>query len=424
MSVDLTVLGDQIEGLFVKDDRFSTTLLSFHFYLPLDRKKIAGFSLLPFLLTTASAKYPDFSKLNYKLNKLYGAVIGASTEKVGDLLMLKMSVSTIDDKYALDHEPLTEQVCDLLLDLVFEPNIINGAFSQEDVEREKRKAIEHIRGEFAEKRIYAKKRLIEEMYADSVYGVPKCGTEEQIAALTGKELYDYWREMLRTALVRVQLHSSAIPATLFSKIAERFSKVDRVPNVDRFRHTVTVPVGIVHTITERMELTQGKISMGFSTDLAGDDSKTASLFVACDLFGGGPYSRLFANVREKMSLCYYCSASAVRIKGLLTVDSGVEAENAERAQTEILRQLEIVQSGKFTDFEYESSLKSLTDALSGIRDSQSSLDNWYAVKISNRTLLSPEDFAELIRNVTKEDIVNAAKGIRLHTIYQLLPKER
>ena len=85
--------------------------------------------------------------------------------------------------------------------------------------------------------------------------------------------------------------------------------------------------------------------MGFSSDLCGDDDVSLPLMVATDIFGRGPYSRLFANVREKMSLCYYCSASAVRQKGLVTVDSGVEAENAEKAQKEILAQLDAVKKG-------------------------------------------------------------------------------
>ncbi len=416
-------LGNQIEGLFLKDTRFSTTLLSFNFYLPLDRQKIAGFSLLPFLLTSCSKKYPDFSKLNYKLNKLYGANLSASTEKIGDLLMLKMSISTIDDKFALDNEPLTEQACELLLNLIFEPNIANGAFLPEDVEREKRKAIEHLRGEYADKRLYAKQRLIEEMYANSHFGAPKCGTEEQINALTGADLFTAWREMLRTAFVRVIVLSSALPPTLFQKITDCFSDISRECVTDCHAHTPTAPVGIVHTVTEHMDVTQGKISMGFSCEEHGSDLSTAPLFVMTDIFGGGPYSRLFTNVREKLSLCYYCSASAVRVKGLLTVDSGVESANAERAKQEILKQLEIVQSGKFSDFEFQSSIKSLSDTLNSIFDSQNAISNWYSNKISNEELLSPTNFAELIQKVTKDDVIRAAAGVKLHTVYELLPKE-
>jgi len=147
------------------------------------------------------------------------------------------------------------------------------------------------------------------------------------------------------------------------------------------------------------------------------------LMVMCDIFGGGPYSRLFSIVREKMSLCYYCSAASVRYKGLITVDSGVEFANAQKAEEEILNQLEIMKKGEFSDFEFESSIKSIRDSLSSYNDSQGALDLWYALKINNQNVYSPEDIAEKIGKITREDVIYAAKGVKLHTVYKLLPKE-
>ena len=103
-----------------------------------------------------SEKYPDFSKLNYKLTRLYGAELISSCEKVGDYQLLKMAISVINDKYTIDKEDLTAQACELLCDLIFKPKAENGEFALEDTEREKRKAIEHIKGELNEKRLYAK----------------------------------------------------------------------------------------------------------------------------------------------------------------------------------------------------------------------------------------------------------------------------
>lgn len=423
MSCKLIQIGNGVEGLFIKNERFSTTLISFHFYLPLKNDTAAGYSLLPFLMTTCSNKYPDFSRLNYKLNKLYGAALEASAEKVGDLQSLKIAVSVIDDKYALDGEALCEQACELLLRLIFDPKAENGSFCEEDVEREKRKAIEHIRGEFAEKRIYAKKRLIEEMYGDDEFATPKCGTEEQVSALNGKVLYDMWKTLLSTAFVRVNVISSNLPNGLFEKIGEYFEEFDRNDICERYTHRRTEKCDEVKTVTERMDLSQGKLCLGFSCDLHGDDQKSAPLAVMSDIFGGGPYSKLFSNVREKMSLCYYCSSSAIRVKGLLTVDSGVEVQNADTAQKAILEQLDLIKKGEISDFEFSSSKKSISDSLRSVNDSQTTIDNWYATKISNRNLTSPEDFAEKIENVTKQEVIDTANGVNLHTVYRLLPKE-
>ncbi len=164
--------------------------------------------------------------------------------------------------------------------------------------------------------------------------------------------------------------------------------------------------------------------MGFSSELYGDDEHTAALTVMCDIFGGGPYSRLFTNVREKMSLCYYCASSSVKAKGLITVDSGVEKENAEKAEKEILNQLSVIQQGDFTDDEFESSIKSIIDSFKSYNDSQGLLDAWYSIKIVKDKLLSPEDAANLILNVTRDDVTAVANGIKLHTVFKLLPKAK
>ena len=163
--------------------------------------------------------------------------------------------------------------------------------------------------------------------------------------------------------------------------------------------------------------------MGFSTKMYGNDDKSLPLMIMCDIFGGGPYSRLFSNVREKMSLCYYCSASAVRQKGLITVESGVETENCEKAEKEILNQLEIFKKGEFSDFEFESSIKSITDSLNSYNDSQLNLDSWYTLKINNSELYSPMDIAEKVSYIKRDDVIKAANGVKLHTVYKLLPLE-
>ncbi len=423
MSEKIVKLKEGIEGLFIKNQRFNTTSISFNFYLPLKKENVAENALLPFILTSSGKDYPSFSALNFKLSKLYGARLDASTEKYGDCQLLRMTISVIDDRFTFDSDSLVKQASELLLGLIFNPNAENGEFSENDVKREKRKAIEHIKGEIAEKRIYAKNRLISEMYKDSPYGLPKCGTVEMVEKITSKSLYNAWKNMLSSAFLRIHVVGAALPNRFFEDIAEKFEAVDRFNITDYTLCAPTKALDKPKTVFEKMDVKQGKLVMGFSCEMYGDDDLSLPLMVMCDIFGGGPYSRLFSNVREKMSLCYYCSASSIRYKGLLTVDSGVEMDNAEKAQQEILNQLEIIKKGEFSDFEFESSIKSICDSLSTYYDSQNSLDLWYALKINNQNLYSPEDIAEKIKKITREDVIYAAKGVKLHTIYKLLPKE-
>lgn len=423
MSNKIISLSDGVEGLFIQNSRFNTTSVSFNFYLPMQKSTVADNALLPFILTSCSKDYPDFTALNLKLNKLYGARLDSSCEKYGDCQLLRMTVSVINDEYSFDSDSLVKQASDLLLNLVFNPNTENGEFCEADVSREKRKAIEHIKGEIAEKRIYAKNRMLSEMFAGTPYGIPKCGTVADVQKVTAKSLYTAWENMLETAFVRVHIVGSTMPSKLFEGIKEKFESINRHNITDCKICRPAEKVQKVNTVFEKMDVKQGKIVMGFSSDMYGDDDLSLPLMVMCDIFGGGPYSRLFTNVREKMSLCYYCAASSVRFKGLLMVDSGVEFENAQKAIDEILNQLEIMKNGEFSDSEFESSVKSICDSLKTYYDSQNSLDLWYALKVNNQSLYSPEDIIQKIKAITKEDVIYAAKGVNLHTVYKLLPKE-
>ncbi len=423
MSDKIIQLGTGVEGLFVENNRFNTTSISYNFYLPLKKETVALNALLPFILTAQSKEYPDFSALNLKLNKLYGARLDAKAEKYGDCQLLSMRISVINDRFTFDSDSLVKSASDMLLGLIFEPNAENDSFMTEDVEREKRKAIEHIMGEIAEKRVYAKNRLISEMYKGEAYGLQKCGTAEDVQKITGKSLYAAWVNMLKTAFVRIQVIGESLPPKFFEAVAEKFSTIKREAITDYRLCKPTAPAKKVNTVFEKMDVQQGKLVLGFSSEMYGDDDVSLPLMIMCDIFGGGPYSRLFTNVREKMSLCYYCAASSIRYKGLLTVDSGVEWQNADKAADEILNQLSIMQKGEFTDFEFESSIKSICDSLKGYYDSQSGIDLWYALKVNNQNLYSPEDIIEKIKAITREDVIYAARGVKLHTIYKLLPKE-
>lgn len=416
-------LAKGVNGLFIKNDRFNTTLISFNFYTPLSSTSAGENALLISLLSTCSNQYPDFAKLNYELNRLYGARLEAGVEKVGDCLLLRIAVSVINDNFTLEHESVIKAASNLLVKLIFEPKVTGGEFADEDLAREKRKLTEHIRGEKSEKRLYAKNRLIEEMFKGDPYGAYKYGTEEQVNALSAVEIYNAWKKLLQTAFINIQIVGSAVPTGLFDDIKTAFDGIERGEITDPRLCKPAAQAETVNTVCEKMDIAQGKLVMGFSSEICGDDDTALPLMLATDIFGGGPYSKLFSNVREKMSLCYYCSAASVRKKGFVTVESGVEAANAGKAEKEILNQLEAVKNGDFSDFEFNSSLKSICDSLNTYNDSQNSLDLWYALKAVNENIYSPEETAEKISSITREQVTSAAKGIKLHTVYKLLPKE-
>lgn len=411
-----------VEGVFVNNSRFNTTLISFNFYLPLKAEKISANALLTYILSTCSGEFGGFKAMNRRLNMLYGADVAVSALPVGDTQLLRFVITAINDRFTPDNEQVISKACDYIMSLIFNPRIKNNEFFEEDLKREKRKLVEDIEAELNEKRNFARKRLKEEMFESDPFGIGKLGTRENAKKLTAQDLYIAWCDMLSDAFVRVHVIGEKLPEGIFEQVGKNFEKLNRKETFNYRELTPAKPRNEVKMVTDYMDVVQGKLVMGFSSEMYGNDEQSLPLMVATDIFGGGPYSKLFSVVREKLSLCYYCSASAVRNKGFVMVDCGLESDNAQKAKNEILAQLDLVKSGDFTDFEFESSIKSIVGSLQTYQDSLGSLDVWYALKIHNDALCAPEEIAQRVRETTRDEVIRAAKGITLNTVYYLLPE--
>lgn len=417
-----TYIASGVEGVFINNSRFNTTLVSFNFYLPLKAEKISANALLTYILSTCSGEFGGFKAMNRRLNMLYGADVAVSALPVGDTQLLRFVITAINDRFTPDNEQVISKACDYIMSLIFNPRVKNNEFFEGDLNREKRKLIEDIDAELNEKRNFARKRLKEEMFESDPFGIGKLGTHENAEKVSAQDLYNAWQDMLCNAFVRVHVIGEKLPQGIFEQVGKKFDNLNRKEIFDYKSITPSKPRNEVKTVCDYMDVVQGKLVMGFTSELYGNDEQSLPLMVATDIFGGGPYSKLFSVVREKLSLCYYCSASAVRNKGFIMVDCGLEAENAQKAKDEILAQLNLVKVGDFSDFEFESSIKSIVGSLQTYQDSLGSLDVWYALKIHNDSLYAPEEIAQRVREITREEVVSAAKGITLNTVYYLLPE--
>ena len=208
---------------------------------------------------------------------------------------------------------------------------------------------------------------------------------------------------------------------MFEAFSARLAHYERTnifaPTPDRL-HTSK---GEVKQISDSMAVAQGKLAMGFSC-AGGEDADSYKSMVMIDVLGGGPYSLLFSNVREKMSLCYYCAARGVRKKGTLLIDSGVEFDNMDKTLDAVLEQIDALKSGNFDEGIVEASKLYIIGSLKAVYDSQAVTDHWYADRWFDRQMLSPEQLTQLVSSVTKEDVVAAAQSIKLDTVYRLLGK--
>lgn len=415
-------LGEGVEGLFIEDSRFNTTLVSFNFYMPLRDESYEDFALLPYVLSSCSDEYKTFRALNTELGNLYGATLSGGSVKVMDYQRISLSVSVLNDRFSLGGESVVSRAAELLASLIFAPSLQGEAFCERDVEREKQQMLDRIRGEINNKRGYARSKTLSLMFGSDPFGIPRFGREDRMQKVNGKSLFAAWSEMLRSAYIRINVIGAEMPEGIFSAAGKAFSAISR-ENITSFGGFNMPNLTEGGTVCERMDIAQGKLVMGFSLGRVGDEKSSADIAVMSDIFGGGPYSCLFVNVREKLSLCYYCACSAIRSKAIMMVDSGVEAANEPKARAEILNQLEIMKNGGFTAEQFDSSIRNICDTVKSVGDSQEAINTWYASRVFDSSISTPEEFIAAIEAVTPEQVKQAAQAVKLHTVYSLLPKE-
>lgn len=409
-------IAEGIRFCSVKTDKFKTCRVNISLAMPLD-KNASSRAILPFMFSRRCAKYPDFISLNRVLDELYGASISAGVLKRGEAQILSFSLSAVDDRFALDGDKVASECAELLAEMIFDPLTDGESFPNDVVEQEKRLLVELINNELNDKRRYATLRCEEIMFADEAYGFNRFGTVEDVEALTPNAVYAAWREVLEKSSVQITMVSSMDPQPVADLIKDKFSKIKRNPIEIKTQFVPGLPKP--EYVAETMPLKQGKLVMGFRTGMRNEDDMMPAMKVAVDIFGGGTYSKLFSVVREKMSLCYYCAAALFNSKGIVMVSSGIEDANEEKAKNEIINQLRLTANGEFSDEDFSSSVKSLTDSILGNSDTPEEITAWYASQILREKLITPEQYAEQIADVDRSDVVNAAKTIMLDTIFML-----
>ena len=327
------------EGVFltyVPAAKFKTGVLGAQLITPLEESTVAAGALLPAVLRRGTTAHRDMRSIAAELDRLYGASIAYTVRKKGENQCLGFVGSFLDERYVPGGERLLEPMADLLGELLLDPLTRNGRFLSDYVESEKENLIDAIESILNDKRDYADARLLQEMCRGERYGIDRLGTVTGVERLTNQTLYRYYSELLATARIELFYCGSADCARVEGALDRALAALPRERVAEP---AVAERVGAPETvreITETMDVTQAKLAMGYRA--ASED--TPALLLANLIFGGYSNSKLFLNVREKLSLCYYASSTYVRSKGILTVSSGIEAANYDRAVAEIMAQLE------------------------------------------------------------------------------------
>ena len=399
--------------------KFKTSCLSAQFVTALSRETASYNALLPSVLNRGTMRYPDMESLSAAMDTLYGTTVSTTIRKNGERQCVGFVASCIDDRFALGGEKLLEPMADLVGELLLDPVTRGGRYLKEYVDGEKVNLMDSIRAIRNDKRDWANLRLLQEMCADEPYGVSRLGDEETVRKITNHTLYRHAQQMMSAARLELLYCGSADARRVEDAVGRAFATLPRGPVEELPEMQIFSAPETPRFVTEEMDVTQGKLSMGFR---CGSDDVPA-MVLANLIFGGSSNSKLFMNVREKLSLCYYASSSYARSKKILTVSSSIETKDYDRTLEEILHQLRLVQEGQWEDWELDGARSTVLNSLRSVADSQGALENFYMSRAAVDLRETPEELMQSLMTVTPERIREAAESIQLDTVYFLRGKE-
>lgn len=401
----------------INTNKFKTNLCAVFLTFPITYENATKDTLIALMLRRGSEKLKTREEITSKLAELYGAEFDSGIDKSGDNHVLKFYLESLNEEYLPKKEDLLKKSIEVLLDIVFNPNIENNKFNEEYLEQEKNNLKQIINSKIDNKTMYALNRCIEEMYEGRPYGIYKYGYVEKLEEITAQNLYEYYKELINTC--KIDIFVSGINSNITSIIQENEiinSLKSRTPNY--ITHGSVSNINDEKIIQEKMDVTQGKIVIGMDLNLQNDEEKYAAQ-VYNTILGGSASSKLFQNVREKASLAYTVSSNYMKLKSNIFIRAGIEIENYQKALEIIKQQLKDMKNGVFSDKDINQAKRTLIATINNIQEEQDiEISYYYGQELSDK-IMTIEEYKSNIERATKENIITVANNLKINTIYFL-----
>ncbi len=404
----------------INTDKFKTNLIAVFLTTKLDRKTVTSNALISAILRRGSKTMPTQEEISMQMEEMYGASFDCGLDKTGDNQVLKFYVETLNDNFLPQGgENLLKISVEKLLDIVFNPITENGKFKQEYVEQEKSNLKQRIEGKIDNKARYALDRCIEEMYQDKPFGLYKFGYVEDLENIDESNLYEAYKKLIETCKIDI-----FISGKINQNIEEEILKNENIMNLEQRTPDYVVSNNNIkekkqeNTVTESMDVTQGKLVLGLDVNIDNEDLKY-DVLVYNSILGGSANSKMFQNVREKAHLAYVASSSYLRYKNNIFINCGIEISNYEKAVELIKKQIDDMKKGDFTEEEIENAKKGIIATIKTIEDEQDTEITYYLGQELTNHVISVKEYMDRIQKVTKQNVIDIANKISINTIYFL-----
>ncbi|MEE6131374.1 EF-P 5-aminopentanol modification-associated protein YfmF [Priestia sp. GS2] len=420
----LTEQKHELNGLTlhtIPTTKYKTNTFILKLNAPLDEKTVTMRALLPYVLQSATESFPTTTQLRTYLDELYGATLQVDLTKKGDNHDITIRIDIANEKYLKDSTPLLQKALALLGEILLKPATEEGAFLNDAMEKEKRSLRQRIQAVFDDKMRYANLRLVEEMCKEEPYSLHVNGRIDDIESITADKLYDYYQHVLKEDAIHLYVIGDFHEQEVKNTVEQAFNLPQRQPK--KIERSITEKeITNVNEVIEKQEVKQGKLNIGYRTNVVYGDRQYFALQVFNGIFGGFSHSKLFINVREKASLAYYAASRVESHKGLLMVMSGIDAKNYDQAITIIKEQMEEMKNGSFTDSEIAQTKAVIHNQLLETVDTPRGLvEVMYHNELTGKSI-SVDEYLKQIDAVSKQEIVKVAENIAMDTVYFLTGK--
>jgi predicted Zn-dependent peptidase len=399
-------------------DQFKTYAISVYLGQPLSEQTVTETALIPFVLRRGTENYPETKQFREYLDDLYGAGFGFDIYKRGDYQIVQFRMDLINDRFVKTDGSLLKQGLGFVGETLTRPALENGRFRSKYVEAEKQTLQKRIESIINDKIRYAAERCIEEMCRNEPYRLHPLGKLDDLATISPESLYERYTQWLQNSPIDIYVVGNTTLQEVMDLVTEAFS----FPRSNEAAYQLkasTAKTEEVKTVVERLEVNQGKLNMGLRTNITYADDQYPAALMYNGVLGGYPHSKLFINVREKESLAYYASSRLDGHKGILTLQSGIEIENYDKAVAIIREQLKSMERGDISDTEISQTRAMISNHLQEIQDSAFEIIAFDFNSVLSGKERSVPELIEAVEAVDIADIQLVAKQVQLDTIYFL-----
>lgn len=406
----------------IPTNKYKTNTLVWKMKAPLANETVTLRALLPYVLQSGTAEHPSAKQLRTYLDELYGATLNVDLSKKGESHIITIRIDVANEVFLQEKMPLLRNALKLLSDIILRPALQDGRFVDRIVEQEKRALKQRIQAVYDDKMRYASLRLIQEMCKGEPYALNANGELDDVDRITAEELFQYYKKALQEDEIDLYVIGDVQEETVLEAVASHFSLPNRTVRSSMGEMVLSKTRDKVNEVIEKQDIKQGKLNIGYRTNITYDDDYYA-LQMFNGIFGGFSHSKLFMNVREKASLAYYAASRLESHKGLLMVTSGIEPANYQKALQIIEKQMEAMKNGDITDEEIAQTKAVIRNQLLETIDTPRGLVEVLYHNVVAKRERSIEEWLSGTDSVSREEIVRVAGKVELDTIYFLTGME-